>query len=363
MRGLHVVVGVALIAALCGCQANPAARREIAILKAEILDLEDQYYRLKSEFRTTTGQESMTHQTFRQRAAGSVNGELACDDVAIEESQYGYPIERPASELPWNSPTNESTTPSQSRASILETEQRDQEQLNHLDRNMEEIDLRSPENNGGGVEPARTPSAEQWQRRNRQSQSTPRTGLIDANLETVNFESPASEQSRANELTLIDEASANIVSINVASNISGGYDRDGRDGDDGMYVFVQALDQAGQPIPAPGAIWISLIDPQLPPAEQRVGLWKLAEIDVAQANRKYSDEKPGVDFYLPWIDAPPRHEELSLYVRWIGAQGQFSETNLLVRCRVANAESDTLTRSLQAKETLESNHQLWRPDR
>ena len=42
---LLLIVGVLLST---GCRMNPRAEREIALLRAEILDLEDQYYSLKS---------------------------------------------------------------------------------------------------------------------------------------------------------------------------------------------------------------------------------------------------------------------------------------------------------------------------
>lgn len=356
MRGLQVVVGFTLMIAICGCQANPAARREIALLKAEILDLEDQYYRLKSEFRTATGQEPASHQAFRQRGGVSSNDPMACDDIVIDDSPTGYSSSPATGELPWNAPATQEGSSPPKGSSILDVEKRNREELNRLDQNMEEIDLQSPQNNDGSESP-RTPSAEQWQRRNRQSRGASGSGNVDGKIATVGFESPLTDRSAS------QRGLAHIASINVASNITGGFDRDGIDGDEGLYVFVQALDATGQSILAPGEIWISLLDPQLAPTQQRIGFWKLTESDIAQSNRQFSDEKPGVDFYLPWDATKPTHEELLLFVRWIDEQGQYLETQLPVRCRLAKTDSTPSKSNAAARETLESSSELWRPER
>ena len=47
MRRELLIIGLCLVAV--GCNADPRSRRETALLRAEILDLEDKYYLIKSE--------------------------------------------------------------------------------------------------------------------------------------------------------------------------------------------------------------------------------------------------------------------------------------------------------------------------
>lgn len=53
----HPWWAVLVLAGLVGCSLPPAARREIALLKNEILDLQTQYFALKSEYIRATGSE------------------------------------------------------------------------------------------------------------------------------------------------------------------------------------------------------------------------------------------------------------------------------------------------------------------
>ena len=77
MRREFLIIGLCLVT--IGCNADPRSRRETALLRAEILDLEDKYYLLKSERDLAVAELS----TFQ---GGFSEGEI------IYESAAGTPI-------------------------------------------------------------------------------------------------------------------------------------------------------------------------------------------------------------------------------------------------------------------------------
>jgi hypothetical protein len=358
MRGVIPLLLVAMILVIGGCQISPVARREIALLKAEIVDLEDQYYRLKSEFRTATGREPETHQSYRQagRTLGS-SGDLY-DDVIIEEGAVIEDSTGFSSDPQWNSPrVNNGQSPNSSQPSsrsiIQQRQPENQNDNEQPERSFEEIDL-DPQS--VPHDQPRTPSAEQWQRRNRQSQlqrnRTPATGSIS----TVSFDQFVDQQANHS------QSSQELQSLNIASNLTAGYDRDGLVGDDGLYLFLQPLDATGQAIPAHGSIWVSLVDPQNQGDQQRVGLWKISAQEVSDAFRSFGEVKPGVDFYLPWQEQLPQHEQLRLHVRWIAENGQFIESQMDVRVKL-RGQSAGSTEQEKSDVAGEVSGDLWRPGR
>ena len=92
MRREFLIIGLCLIA--IGCNADPRGRRETALLRAEILDLEDKYYQIKYE---------------RDQAMSELS---ACQGGIICESPSGTPIysqhdsniaNPPANQIPYGS--------------------------------------------------------------------------------------------------------------------------------------------------------------------------------------------------------------------------------------------------------------------
>lgn len=334
MRGFLLILCFLMVLAAAGCQTSPAARREIALLKAEIIDLEDQYYRIKSEFRAATGREPNVRQAFNSRGTILSETELplgdeACDELIIESDGVSPGYRSPQEQ--WN-----------------QLPQSDQERLRQLEQSPEEIELEPSPVPNGQSNPPHIPAAERWQQRNRQSQlpgsgpgqfrNPAQPGSPDP-IRQVDFQTPLSEQA-----SLLD-------SVNIASDISGGFDRDGQTGDDGIYVFIQPLDQNGHAIQAGGSVWVSLVDPAAPGGGQRVGFWKLTPAEVSAAIASFSDERPGAEFYLPWSHGIPPHESLQLFVRWIDESGQQFESQLPVRIKG------------RGQETLEQENAQWRPNR
>ncbi|HMP77812.1 MAG TPA: hypothetical protein PKD54_00020 [Pirellulaceae bacterium] len=81
--------------AMAGCAQSPAVRREIALLKNEILDMQTQYFALKSEYIRATGQEpQLDFMIPYSTTPGQLPYDPACDDHYLGNRTH------PESELP-----------------------------------------------------------------------------------------------------------------------------------------------------------------------------------------------------------------------------------------------------------------------
>jgi hypothetical protein len=106
----------------------------------------------------------------------------------------------------------------------------------------------------------------------------------------------------------------------INKRLTGGMDRDGRDGDEGIMVVVEPRDAAGHLIQSPGAVSVVVMDPALEGAATRVARWDFAAGEVTNFYRK-SPFGPGLQFELPWPSQPPKHRDLRVFVRLTNAEG------------------------------------------
>jgi hypothetical protein len=93
---------------------------------------------------------------------------------------------------------------------------------------------------------------------------------------------------------------------------SGGVDKDGQDGDDGVIVYVQPIDRDGNVIKAAGDVTVQLYDLANPPAENLIGEyhWSVDELGPTWAGGFLGSSQ--FSLLCPWRDGPPVHDQITI---------------------------------------------------
>ncbi len=118
----------------------------------------------------------------------------------------------------------------------------------------------------------------------------------------------------------------------INKRLTGGLDRDGHDGDEGLLVVFELRDAAGHLAKWPGKVSVVAMDPALEGAAARVARWDISA-DELPAHYLNSFIGRGLQFELPWPGRPPENRELVLFVRFTTDEGQklTSDTTINVR--------------------------------
>ena len=95
--------------------------------------------------------------------------------------------------------------------------------------------------------------------------------------------------------------------------LSGGYDQDGRPGDEGVVVYLKPIDAEGDVIKAAGEIEIQLWDLAGTPDELLIGQYVL---DARHARKAWYGKllTKHYTIHCPWRDQAPRHNEITVRV-------------------------------------------------
>jgi outer membrane murein-binding lipoprotein Lpp len=118
----------------------------------------------------------------------------------------------------------------------------------------------------------------------------------------------------------IQSATATIDRLHIYGMSSGGLNKDGRPGDDAVVVQFAPLDEDGDAIKAAGDVEITLIDPQLPGANSKIGTWKFSADDCA-SHWTRGIASTGFQFTLP-LDQTPQNGNLVLQLKMRTANDQ-----------------------------------------
>ena len=127
----------------------------------------------------------------------------------------------------------------------------------------------------------------------------------------------------------LDELHFRVASLKINTLLTGGFDRDGRPGDDQITLFFTAVDDRDRTVQVPGHVECELLDPALPADQQRLGLWTFDSKKTHAAWLKTLGSF-GYRFELPW-QTPPRSRDLELRVRLHSASGNQFETSTPIR--------------------------------
>lgn len=131
----------------------------------------------------------------------------------------------------------------------------------------------------------------------------------------------------------------------INKRLTGGLDRDGHDGDEGILVVVEPRNAAGDLVKWPGAVSVVVMDPALDGEAARVARWDFAaqEIPNHTLNTMFGR---GLQFELRWPNQPPKHRELQLFVRFTTEDGRklTSDATIDVRPAVDGSPVDRQTK-------------------
>ncbi|MFM9960186.1 MAG: hypothetical protein ACKV2Q_03060 [Planctomycetaceae bacterium] len=132
-----------------------------------------------------------------------------------------------------------------------------------------------------------------------------------------------------------DEQHFRVAGLKINALLTGGFDRDGKPGDDQVTLVFAPVDDRGQPIKLPGQVECELHDPAQPAGQQRLGLWTF-DLKTTRTAWRSSLGSWGYRFELPW-QTPPRTSELEVRVRLRSANGNQFETSSPIRIVLAKS--------------------------
>jgi hypothetical protein len=312
VRKSLLLLSLAIVTAI-GCRTNPACERQIGLMRAELIALEDRYYELESKYRAAIG-----------------NAEPVAEDC---QPIYG-PIEiQPDHPLP--EPTGSS---------------------------------------GSDVEIRIDPSDASQSTEHR---AAPIATLVepDAKLATVTFQTPkhfamgSSAGKRPERIAVGDEGTLDEPSSLqiIDPHLLQGRDDDGIAGDDGVSFMLRF--PAGTPLTG-GELSVAAIDPSESGERQRIGLWRYSTDEIrAMAKSPEGRSAVVVPMSLSWNLNTPRHDELLLFIRW-SSPGQ-APLELSQSIHVTPDQAATRSDTEQAErdqlpppdEAIEVHVLPWQPDR
>jgi hypothetical protein len=282
MRREFLIIGLCLVT--IGCNADPRSRRETALLRAEILDLEDKYYLLKSE-RDLAVSELSTFQ-----------GEI------IYESPAGTPIYSEFDSNIVTPPANQ--IPLDTGIPAVDPNDPMQIEINESDSFFPS----DPSN------PAELPEPDRF---------------VPGGQSRTLLNGPES-----------NSPPSTVAEIVIDKRQSQGQDVDGKPGDEGLNLLIQPKAFSGETLLQTGELTVSVIDPAEAADHQRVGLWKFLPAETKLFFANENRRSRGILLHLPWDQSTPRNRELVVFVRFKTADGRQLETSSKIRINPpANAYS------------------------
>lgn len=121
-----------------------------------------------------------------------------------------------------------------------------------------------------------------------------------------------------------------VARIKLDRRLTGGWNADGRPGDEGIGLVLELRNAANRILPVPATVTVVLIDPQLPADRARVARWDVSPQEAGDSFRK-SLLGHGMHLDLPWAAVPPTGRDFELHVRVLSESGEEFRTSLPVR--------------------------------
>ena len=337
MRVELFIIGLCVFAT--GCNADPRYRREIALIKAELLDVEEKLSLTKAQrddalaALESGGNSAVAKKIGRRNAATrrTMSNEIYPGEVIYSDEIYdegvifdapGYPTtgqpdlnSPPFDYAPHGFAPAESPTANPRMAVPPNTNE------------SIPIDLDGPEviapleseglESEGVVPSAAPPSAV----------PTSESSAVPANpASSILLTGPSSNTTNPRAAS-----SSTLTEIVIDRNQTRGHDIDGQPGDDGLNVLLRPRSASGETLLQSGGLTVSVIDPSAPTAAQRIGLWKFLP---AEAELFFSNESPetrGILLHLPWEKTVPSGKEVVVFVRFQTSDGRRLETTANIR--------------------------------
>ena len=252
----HFTLLICLLIVCSGCRVNPRAEREIALLRAEILDLEDQYYALKSKCEAQ-GVDVDNGEIIYE----SYSGDSYCDDCDIvEPTIYDDAIAPTYPDEPVGSGTE-----------------------------GQELEFIEPEEGSS-------------------SRSSILRGNRNGSPSAVSFRDD-SGRPEAGE-------SASVKSIRINNQWSRGENLDGIPGDEGLALLVQPIDGLGNVVSSAGFMTVRVVESNSTSLSRQIGMWQFSpkEMQAFIVNEEFIEQ--GILLHLPWNNMVPTSSRINVFVRF-----------------------------------------------
>lgn len=291
---LRTIALLTLVVLVAGCQSG----QQTAMMENELRWVEDQYYQLESCLQDKCKElEScrLENQALRQQLSGTTRS-TGRPSTGGRPTPPEVETPRPSSRRTTSGNGNGDASPPIAPPTV--------EGLPSLDGDDTPSVLNKPIDDETSAPLAPDPS------------NYPATPSPEA-FELPGIDALEGSQSSAND-QLLD---ANVTHVVLNRQLTGGYDFDGHAGDEGILVVAEPRNSAGQFVPLAGGLDIALRDPNAKPGEEEIAVWHL-DAKQAQSKVKKSLLGRGVHLELPWPDAPPQREELTLQVSYTTVDGR-----------------------------------------
>ena len=344
MRQLAIAFGFCFVLISIGCNADPSCRRETALLRAEILDIEDKYAVLQSKYESTaTELHHFNGQPIDQTMYGAtsnyhnviLNEEIISNgEIITDHGSYpGYVESYPTGEVIYGN-TIQSYPQGYPQGSGVIIED-------------PSLQLGTPYNGGfinesigeGVLEENGTPLP--TSPRNQNSLPLPndtrnrrsiKTDELDVELPGLNRRSiPAIQASttlgrkrgnRLNDVNVATRSAATEIVVNRSG--TSGHDVDGARGDEGLNLLLQTKNSKGQIVLQGGELTVSLIDPK---QRQRIGFWRFLASETELFFVDNDQNSDGILLHLPWDESVPERARLLVQVQFVTNDGRTLTTS------------------------------------
>ena len=127
----------------------------------------------------------------------------------------------------------------------------------------------------------------------------------------------------------LNERQFQVAGLKINPLLTGGFDRDGKPGDDQVTLVFSPIDRNEKPVQIPGHVECELFDRSQSADQQRLGLWTFDSAKTHSAWQKTLGSF-GYRFELPW-QTTPSSGELELLVRFHSQHGDQFEASAPVK--------------------------------
>lgn len=366
MRGLLPFLVICVIA--IGCNSDPRCRRETALLRAEILDIEDKYYLTKAQRddalaalqaagKTDTAKKIESRSPAvnavapREVIYGDViyDGGMVPDDGVIydaggpiltapeiELAPYDYaphgfvpPAATTAQPTRERLPTQKTVPPNNDLFELEINPDDPRESIQPADPidlpSLDRLPAPQPRDADGAsslmLEPPMAPTLKNAATQNRSIQ----------NANAINTKTNHSNGKNSDQLF--------VTQVVINSAYSSSKDFDGQPGEDGIALLLQPQTASGETVLHAGQLTVSVIDPTASSATQRIGMWKFVPSETKLFFTNNDAENRGILLELPWEQTRPQGKSVMVFVRFETSDGRRLETSGPVAVQSFQAKS------------------------
>ena len=138
--------------------------------------------------------------------------------------------------------------------------------------------------------------------------------------------------------------------LSINKRLTGGLDRDGSGGDEGIMVMVEPRNERGQLVKAPGAVSLVVMDPSQMGDLARVARWDFQAHEFDRHFKK-STFGQGLQYELEWPGEPPKNRDLVLFVKYIAEDGSKLTADAPLVVRMASDSPRSVSHSADEGES------------